>query len=161
MDKPHLCKRIINILAIPSFALLIASVALVIVLLANQRNSLESIAPNYNVQYNLYLYQTSAPLAPTGKMKAVVTAYNPVWWQTDSTPNITASGHYVKEGIIACPVAMKFGTVVRIDNQFFVCEDRMNPRYAHKPHFDILMFSIKEAREYGRQYKEVTIYNGI
>ena len=98
----------------------------------------------------------NVPLIPKAKIYAVITSYNPVPEQTDSTPNITASGERVREGIIACPRYLPFGTVVKIDNKYYECADRMNPRYQHR--FDILTFSKEEAMEWGVKKKQVIIY---
>ena len=42
---------------------------------------------------------------------AVVSAYNNLPEQTDSTPDIMASGNRVYEGAIACPIWLPFGTI--------------------------------------------------
>lgn len=90
------------------------------------------------------------------EIKGVVTAYNPVEWQTDSTPHITASGSHVREGIIANN-CLKFGTLVEINGEVYVVEDRMNQRYGCE-HFDILMFGIDEAKEFGKRNLLVIVY---
>ena len=60
--------------------------------------------------------------------------------QTDSTPFITASGTYVRDGIIAANVyvdgkRIPFGTMIRIPeiygDKIFIVEDRMNSRYTN------------------------------
>lgn len=62
------------------------------------------------------------------------TAYSSTPDQTDDTPFITASGTYVKDGIIAANF-LPFGTQIRIPEiygeKIFVVEDRMNKRYWH------------------------------
>ena len=112
----------------------------------------------FEINQEPYLYQTAMPITPVFKTYAVITAYNPVPAQTDSTPDITASGQKVREGIVACPRWLKFGTIVEIDGKLYECQDRMNPRYWYKNHFDILMFDYQQAREFGRKIKEVVIY---
>jgi len=86
----------------------------------------------------------------------VVTAYNPVVAQTDSTPTITASNKRVRPGIVALSrdlekeFGFKFGdTVVIEDHGSFVFEDRMNKRWTRR--VDILMFSWEDARKFGAQ----------
>ena len=86
----------------------------------------------------------------------VVTAYNPVVTQTDSTPTITASNKRVRPGIVALSrdlekeFGFKFGdTVVIEDHGSFVFEDRMNKRWTRR--VDILMFSWEDARKFGAQ----------
>ncbi len=114
---------------------------------------------NYQDYQEPYVYQTAMPIAPVFRTYAVITAYNPVPSQTDSTPDITASGQKVRKGIVACPAWLKFGTIVEIDGKLYECQDRMNARYAWKSHFDILMFDYQQAREFGKQIKQVVIYN--
>jgi 3D (Asp-Asp-Asp) domain-containing protein len=86
----------------------------------------------------------------------VITAYNPVVTQTDSTPTITASNKRVRPGIVALSrdleeeFGFKFGdTVVIEDHGFFVFEDRMNKRWTRR--VDILMISREAARKFGNQ----------
>lgn len=66
------------------------------------------------------------------------TGYSSTPDQTDDTPFITASGTYVRDGIIAANFQINgkrvpFGTLVRIPEIYgekvFVVEDRMNARY--------------------------------
>ena len=92
-----------------------------------------------------------------GTMRALVTAYTPSPEETDNTPDIMASGNKVYEGAIACPSSIPFGTLIEIDGELYVCEDRTHPRYEGT--FDILMFSKVEAINFGRQKKEVKIYD--
>lgn len=82
--------------------------------------------------------------------------------QTDDSPFITASGKYVRDGIIAANFHVNgkrvaFGTKVRIPkiygDKIFVVEDRMNSRYTNN--IDIWFPETQLAREFGR--KTVTI----
>jgi len=91
------------------------------------------------------------------KVPVIVTKYNATVEQCDANPTITASGEKVKEGVIACPVYLKFGTIVWVDGEQYVCKDRMNKRYQHTPHFDIFSWNIEEAKQFGRQYKTIEI----
>ncbi len=95
---------------------------------------------------------------PRKQVLGVVTAYNNLEWQTDDSPNIMASGKRVFEGAIACPEWLDFGTQVRVKEKIFVCEDRMAKRFRQGNYFDIFMFSLQEAKEFGRQKMEITIY---
>ncbi|MFA5228305.1 MAG: hypothetical protein WC446_00885 [Candidatus Paceibacterota bacterium] len=84
-------------------------------------------------------------------VKVIITAYSSTVWQTDDTPFITASGTYVKEGIIANNM-LPFGTEIKIPEYFgdkiFVVEDRMNKRKG--PYWiDIWFETIEEAKEFG------------
>lgn len=60
------------------------------------------------------------------------TGYSSTPDQTDDSPFITASGTYVRDGIIATNI-LPFGTKVRIPDLYgdkiFIVEDRMNKRY--------------------------------
>ncbi len=92
----------------------------------------------------------------------VVTAYNPVASQTDSTPKITASNKRVRLGIVALSrdlekeFGFKFGDTVVIEGHgFFVFEDRMNKRWRRR--VDILMFSMEAAREFGVQSSHLMV----
>jgi len=105
-----------------------------------------------------FVYQWTSHVMPMMEVRAVITAYNPVPEQTDDTPHITASGERVREGIVACPVWLPFGTLVEIDGRLYECQDRMHPRYWHQARFDILMFDYWQAREWGKQVKVVRIY---
>ena len=114
-------------------------------------------------KYEIYLSFTGNSLvaqAPAylikGKTYGIITAYNPVEEQCDSTPDITASGKKVKEGYIANN-CLPFGTIVIIDGKQYEVQDRMNSRYGCE-YFDILMWDYKEAVEFGKQVKEIKHY---
>ncbi len=85
-----------------------------------------------------------------------VTAYSSSVDETDSTPNITASGHSVKDGIVAANF-LPFGTRVRIPEVFgdkvFVVEDRMAQK--HNGKVDIWFPSKNQALAFGR--KQLTV----
>ncbi|MFO0752965.1 MAG: hypothetical protein U0411_06535 [Thermodesulfovibrionales bacterium] len=80
------------------------------------------------------------------------TAYNPVPAQTGPLPFLMASGKYVYEKALACPEKYTFGTKIHIDGLgVYICEDRMAQRFRNKENFDILMFSVDEAKKFGRR----------
>ncbi|MBZ0156232.1 MAG: 3D domain-containing protein [Alphaproteobacteria bacterium] len=80
------------------------------------------------------------------------TAYNPVPAQTGPLPFLMASGKYVYEKALACPERYTFGTKIHIDGLgIYTCEDRMARRFRRKENFDILMFSVEEAKNFGRR----------
>jgi len=118
-----------------------------------------SILYNYGRYQEPFLYAYAPHAYPKRVVRAVVTAYNPVPEQTDSTPHITASGERVREGIVACPVWLEFGTIIEIDGKLYECQDRMHPKYWYQNRFDILMWDYWEARRFGRRIKEVKIYH--
>lgn len=90
------------------------------------------------------------------------TGYSSTPDQTDDTPFITASGRYVRDGIIAANFFMDgkrvpFGTKVRIPevygDKIFIVEDRMNARYTNN--IDIWFPERSLAKTFGS--KKVTI----
>jgi hypothetical protein len=68
---------------------------------------------------------------------AMVTGYNTVPAQTDSTPCIAASGADIcgRHDAVACPRRIKLGTTVEIRGTTYVCEDRLAKKYDKR--FDI------------------------
>ena len=93
------------------------------------------------------------PEAPA--IDGVVSAYTPREEETDSSPLITASNKRVRDGIVANN-CLKFGSVVKIAGKNYIVEDKMNKRYSCQ-YFDIFMWSLDEALEFGRQNLEVKI----
>lgn len=70
-------------------------------------------------------------------VRAMVTGYNTVPGQTDSTPCIAASGANIcgRRDAVACPRSISLGTVVEIRGTTYVCEDRLAKKYDAR--FDI------------------------
>ena len=98
-----------------------------------------------------------SPNTYTGtKITRVITGYSSTPDQTDDTPFITASGKSVEKGIIATN-EFPFGTKIMIDGCIYTVEDRMNSRYNSR--IDIWFPTRQEAREWGRQVKEVILLN--
>lgn len=93
--------------------------------------------------------------------RVTATAYSSTPDQTDSTPFITASGTYVRDGIVACNF-LKFGTQVRFPELYgekiFVVEDRLAPKNSHK--IDIWFSSRWQALEFGVQKTKIEILQG-
>ena len=92
----------------------------------------------------------------------MVTAYNAVPEQTDTTPCITADGTDICTNPQLKIVAanwLPFGTKIRIPEYFgntiFEVRDRMNSRYPYR--LDVLMDSISAAKEFGIRYLKVEI----
>jgi hypothetical protein len=86
--------------------------------------------------------------------KGIFTAYSPEERQTDSDPNINASGHRVQLGDIACPAIYSFGTKIEVLDKVYVCRDRMALKYRNSTdplYFDIFLWNTDEARAWGRQ----------
>src|SRR3989344_5544785 len=78
----------------------------------------------------------------------IASAYSSTPDQTDASPFITASGTHVRHGIVASNF-LPLGTKVRIGDEDFIVEDRMNPRYNNVRIIDIWMPSRAEAKEFG------------
>lgn len=84
-----------------------------------------------------------------------VTGYSSEISQTDSTPFITASGTKVRDGVIACPTYLDFGSKIIIDGEIYTCEDRMKQTEPYKYYFDIWFATREEALEWGKQLIEI------
>jgi len=95
---------------------------------------------------------------PSKRIWVIVTGYSSDPLETDDTPFITASGSFVREGIVAANF-LPFGTKIRIPvlfgDEVFVVEDRMNPRKRHQ--IDVWFPSKQEAINSGahRTYIEL------
>ncbi len=137
-------------------------IALVIILMIGGGIFRESFEVSETEDKYYQFYETTygswqAQMYREEEIEAVLTAYTPRVEETDSTPNIMASGARVYEGAIACPVWMKFGDLVEYDGKVYTCEDRKNPRYQQLAHFDILMFNLKNAREFGKKVETIKL----
>lgn len=84
-----------------------------------------------------------------------VSGYSSSEDETDSSPTITASGQITRKGIVANN-CLKFGTMIKIGNEFYQVQDRMNKRFDCE-HFDIWFNSKKEALEWGRKIIKVKV----
>ena len=104
-----------------------------------------------------------------------VTSYNSLVGQTDSTPNITATGTRTRYGVVAASRdlvrAYGYGAKVKIvkwntargcnpnivpKNMTFVIEDTMNARFTRK--IDIWMPSRTQSINFGRCVAQIQIY---
>lgn len=116
---------------------------------------LELDLPYYN--FNDLVIGIVKPIAiPVKTITAEVTAYTPTIEECGLDPETMASGRKIYTGAIACPREIPFGTVVKIDENWFVCEDRLAEKYDNR--FDILMFNKEEALEWGKRTKQITLY---
>ena len=101
----------------------------------------------------------SLPLKAVQKIKMVITAYSSTPQQTDSTPFITASGSWVKNGVVANNL-LPFGTKIRIPeiygDRIFIVEDRMNRRKGYY-HLDIWFSDYWQAKHFGAQKAYIEI----
>ncbi len=101
----------------------------------------------------------SAPNIVKNKtFKRIITAYSSTPEETDSTPFITASGSYVRFGIIAANW-LPIGTAVRIPEHFgkqvFIVEDRMNARHPEK--VDVWLPTKEAAIKFGKRIAQVEV----
>ncbi len=96
-----------------------------------------------------------------------ITGYSSTVDQTNSEPFITASGAWVRDGIVAANF-LPFGTRIRIPELFgdkiFVVKDRMNRRYSppydnvwHDGYVDVWFSTRQEARNLGRRTTYIEI----
>jgi 3D (Asp-Asp-Asp) domain-containing protein len=119
----------------------------------NKTLNAEFLAQNYPV-----LNDRENQAKKTEIVKTLITAYSSSVNQTDDTPFITASGSYVRPGIIAANF-LPFGAIIRIPeifgNQIFVVEDRLHERNGDR--IDIWMPTEKEALEFGVKIGEIEI----
>ena len=107
-----------------------------------------------NWQNYLPAITTQAEPQECSILKGIFTAYTNEERQTDSSPNINASGHRVQLGDIACPSIYSFGTKIKVFDKVYNCTDRMAERYRNSTdplYFDIFMFDESEALSWGRQ----------
>ena len=89
-----------------------------------------------------------------------VTGYTSSVDQTDSTPFITASGTYVRDGVAAAnflPIGTKFRIPKLFGDKVFVVEDRMNKRYNGTTHVDIFFEDGRDARLFGLQNAQLEV----
>lgn len=82
-------------------------------------------------------------------------AYASSPYQTDSTPCVTAAGTRVRPGVVASNF-LPIGTILEIDDEKYIVEDRMNPRYAGY-YIDVWFPSTSSALEFGRKKLVVTV----
>ncbi|MCH8048729.1 3D domain-containing protein [Patescibacteria group bacterium] len=120
-----------------------------------------SIGERIVIAQSISLLPISSPKTPTRVAKTVnviVTAYSSTPDQTDDTPFITASGNWVRDGIVATNI-LPMGTKIKIPevygDRIFVVDDRMHPRKQYN--VDIWFSSYWEAKNFGvkRTYIEV------
>jgi len=96
------------------------------------------------------------------RFKVVVTAYNSVPEQTDSTPCLTANGYDLcaanEENVVAANF-LRFGTRLRLpdysEEKIYTVQDRMHPRFARR--LDVWMRDRESAKQFGAQHLTVEI----
>jgi 3D (Asp-Asp-Asp) domain-containing protein len=89
---------------------------------------------------------------------ATVTAYSSSPDETWGDPFITASGRRVFDGLVACPRAFPFGTMVIIGDRTYHCYDRLHRKYDNR--FDIWMSTKNAALDFGKRRLLVEVVEG-
>lgn len=89
------------------------------------------------------------------------TAYNPVAWQCDSTPHITATGNRVQPGYTAAvdPRYWRFGTRFYVSGFGEVVADDTGSKVLGPRRLDICVQDLRFARELGRWWTDVWLMN--
>src|SRR3990167_5117351 len=95
------------------------------------------------------------PIKVETKIDATVYAYTNLPELTDSTPDYTASGERVREGIIANN-CLDFGKLVLIEGKIYEVQDRMAKRY-NCSYFDVFLPTLVGAQSWGKKRLEVII----
>lgn len=102
--------------------------------------------------------KTNAIQANKSRLPVIVTAYSSDEDQTDDTPFITASGEYVRDGIVAANF-LPFGTKIKIPKLFgekiFVVKDRMAKRFSDR--VDVWVHDRIAAKRIGVQSAEIIV----
>lgn len=108
-------------------------------------------------KFRRFLGIRRAALRPAIGTKYTVqsSGYAPSPYQTDATPCITAAGTTVRSGVVASNF-LPLGTILDINGQEYIVEDRMNPRYDGY-YIDIWFPSTSRALEFGRRNLDITI----
>ncbi len=127
--------------------------------------SLDTMSSFSFVQGNT-LSSLSNPANPPPKvvkeLPVIITAYSSTESQTDDTPFITASGSYVRDGIVANNL-LPFGTKIRIPevygDKIFVVEDRMNRKKGYY-HVDVWLSSYWQAKNFGAKRTTIEVLEG-
>lgn len=92
-------------------------------------------------------------------MPVIITAYSSTPWETDDSPYITASGTFVREGIVANNY-LPFGTKIRIPeiygDRVFTVEDRMNWKKSNY-HIDIWFPDYHQALAFGAERTHIEV----
>jgi len=124
------------------------------------------IMPSFLFVQGNTLISLSNPTDPPPKvvkeLPVIITAYSSTESQTDDTPFITASGSYVRDGIVANNL-LPFGTRIRIPevygDKIFVVEDRMNRKKGYY-HVDVWLSSYWQAKSFGAKRTTIEVLEG-
>ncbi len=92
------------------------------------------------------------------RMTVHITGYSSTPDQTDDSPFITASGHHVRDGIVAAnfvPLYTKIKIPELFGERVFVVEDRMNRRFQDR--VDIWFADRASAQKFGIKKAEIVV----
>ncbi len=108
--------------------------------IANKMNGLPEHRENPTGFSKIELYSVNGlnlKVRSAVEVEALITGYNTVIEQTDSTPCISASGDNIcgKDNVVACPRKYPFGSIFGIRGREYVCLDRLAEKYDSR--FDI------------------------
>ncbi len=124
-------------------------------LVNGQFNSVELLAQNCP---GIIISSDSGEALEPESIEVVVTAYSSTPGQTDDTPFVTASGSYVRSGVVAANF-LPFGTKIKLPEIFgdkiFTVEDRTHEKYNDR--VDIWFSSTAEAIKFGSKISRVEI----
>jgi 3D (Asp-Asp-Asp) domain-containing protein len=128
--------------------------------LTDQVKTAELLSRNYTK--TKIIVSTDYAYAPKAKeptvIKTLITAYSSCVEETDNTPFITASGNYVRPGVVAANF-LPLGTKIRIPEIFgdkvFTVEDRMRRDYNDR--VDIWFATKEGALNFGQQISKIEI----
>lgn len=126
--------------------------------LTDTKDDTATILDNAVVQNHSHVTPKTNRPAKARTYVVEASGYSSTHDQTDDTPFITASGTYVRDGVIAANF-LPIGTVVKIPdlfgNKMFIVEDRMNKRYWMN--IDVWFASREAALQFGRKHVKIEI----
>ncbi len=100
--------------------------------------------------------KTAVVPKPGDKFNVTAVAYSSSVDQTDLSPCITAAGTVVRKGVVATNF-LPLGTRLKIGEDIFVVEDRMNTKYNGKKIIDVWHPSRREALAFGKKNLEIEV----
>lgn len=124
---------------------------------SDYREPLQSEALSLLGEFRRFIVSRAVPKGPPIGTTFLVrsSAYASSPYQTDATPCVTAAGTRVRPGVVATNF-LPLGTILEINGERYIVEDRMNPRYQGQ-FVDLWFPSTSAALEHGRQQLTVTI----
>ena len=126
--------------------------------LTDTDNGTATILDNAVAQSQSHVTPKTKRPAKTKTYVVEASGYSSTPDQTDDSPFVTASGTYVRDGVIAANF-LPIGTVVKIPdlfgNKMFIVEDRMNKRYWMN--IDVWFASREAALRFGRKHVKIEV----